>query len=336
MKANLIRRIVMVICLLSCISIYSCKKDNSASNNDSTANLGTAGDDQQQVSNESDLISDDANTALNGESSFSGDFSSSSSLSGNTEINGVNGSTTLSTLIHVHDLICDATITYDTSNNQRVITIVYDGTKCWGNRTRSGTVTITMPVGQHWKDAGATATIAVDQLTITRIRDEKSVVLNGSKTITNVSGGLLKNLASLQTITHTISGSFTVDFKNGSQRTWNVSKQRVFTYDNGIVITTTGTYSDGTDNNIAEWGTNRFGESFKSLISVPKVIRQDCDFRLVSGQNTVITDKGTSVITYGLDANGEPTGCPGTDGTYYFKLVWTGANGKTFTIIWPY
>ena len=122
------------------------------------------------------------------------------------------------------------------------------------------------------------------------MRDEKTIVLNGTKTITNVSGGLLKDLATLQTITHTIQGSLTIGFDNGTTRTWNVSKQRVFTYNNGIVITTTGTYSDGTDNDIAEWGTNRFNESFKSLISAPKVIRQDCDFRLVSGQNTVITE----------------------------------------------
>jgi hypothetical protein len=335
MKANLIRRMAIALCLLSCISIYSCKKDNSASQDTTSANLSTAGDDQQQVSNEADIISNDANTTLNAESDFSGSNSSSVSLTGNTEINSVGGNTNMSALINVHQLICDATVTYDTANNQRIITIVYDGTNCWGNRTRTGTVIITLPVGQHWKDAGAIVNVTVDTLKITRLKDGKSIVLNGSKTITNVSGGLLKDLATLQTITHTIKGSLSIGFDNGTTRSWNVSKQRVFTYDNGIVITTTGTYSDGTDNNIAEWGTNRFGESFKSLISVPKVIRQDCDFRLVSGQNTVIIDKGTSVITYGLDANGDPTGCPGT-GTYYLKLVWTGVNGKTFTIIRPY
>jgi hypothetical protein len=335
MKANLIRRTAIAICILSCISIYSCKKDNSASQDNTTANLSATADDQQQVSNESDIISDDANTALNGQSDFSGSNSSSVSLNGNTEVNGVGGSDQVNGLINVHQLICDATITYDTANNQRVITIVYDGTNCWGNRTRSGKVIISLPLGQHWKDAEATATVVIDELKITRLRDGKSIVINGNKTFTNVSGGLLKNLATLQTITHTIKGTMSIDFDNGTTRAWNVSKQRVFTYDNGIVITTTGTYSDGTDNGIAEWGINRLGQSFKSLISEPKVIRQDCDFRLVSGQNTVITDKGTSVITYGLDANGDPTGCPGT-GTYYYKLVWTGVNGKTYTIIRPY
>jgi hypothetical protein len=335
MKANLIRRMVLAICLLSCISIYSCKKDNSASQDTTTTDLSTTADDQALVSNESDNITNDANTALNGQSDFSGSNSSSVALSGNTEVNGVGGNTQVDGLLNVHQLICDATITYDTSNNQRVITIVYDGTNCWGNRTRSGKVIITLPLGQHWKDAGATANITIDELKITRLRDGKSIVVNGNKTITNVSGGLLKDLATLQTITHTIKGTMSIDFDNGTTRAWNVSKQRAFTYDNGIVITTTGTYSDGTNNDIAEWGLNRLGQSFQSLISAPKVIRQDCDFRLVSGQNTVITDKGTSVITYGLDANGDPTGCPGS-GTYYYKLVWTGVNGKTFTVIRPY
>src|SRR5450755_4394540 len=147
MKANLIRRTAIAICILSCISIYSCKKDNSASQDNTTANLSATADDQQQVSNESDIISD--------------------------EVNG---------LINVHQLICDATITYDTANNQRVITIVYDGTNCWGNRTRSGKVIISLPLGQHWKDAGATANVVIDELKITRLRDGKSIVINGNKT----------------------------------------------------------------------------------------------------------------------------------------------------------
>jgi hypothetical protein len=334
MKANLFRRMAIAICMLSCISIYSCKKDTSAANSTTTDNnVSTTADDEQQVSNESDIISNDANTALNGQSSFSGSLSSTTS--GTTVVNDVKQTNGVSDLINVHQLICDATITYDTANGQRVVTIVYDGTNCWGNRTRNGTVTISIPVGEHWKDAGTVATITVTDLIITRLRDGKSFTLNGSKTITNVSGGLLKDLATLQTITHSIKGNLVIVFKNGAQKTWNVSKQRVFTYDNGIVITTTGTYSDGTNNDIAEWGTDRFGNPFTSQITQPKVIRQDCDFRLVSGQNTVQIDKGTAVITYGLDANGNPTGCPGT-GTYYFKLVFTGSNGKVYTVIWPY
>ncbi len=40
-----------------------------------------------------------------------------------------------------------------------------------------------MPLGQRWKDAGATANIVIDELKITRLRDDKSIVLNGNKDI---------------------------------------------------------------------------------------------------------------------------------------------------------
>ena len=72
MKTNLIRRIAIAVCLLSCITIYSCKKDVSATSDTTTANVSTTGDDVQQVSNESELINNDANTALNGQAAFSG------------------------------------------------------------------------------------------------------------------------------------------------------------------------------------------------------------------------------------------------------------------------
>ena len=63
----------LAIVLLSCVSIYSCQKSNSASSQDTTsANLSSTADDQQQVSAESDIITNDANTALNGQAVFSG------------------------------------------------------------------------------------------------------------------------------------------------------------------------------------------------------------------------------------------------------------------------
>ena len=83
-------------------SIYSCKKDASvSSDNSSTANVSTSGDDEQQVSNESDIITNDANTALNGQSDFSGSLSSSVSADGTTVVNDVNGTAGVSGLINV-------------------------------------------------------------------------------------------------------------------------------------------------------------------------------------------------------------------------------------------
>ena len=65
-------------------------------------------------------------------------------------------------------------------------------------------------------------------------------------------------------------------------------------------------------------------------------IRGDCGYRLVSGQVSHQRLNATAVVTFGLDATGNPTTCPGVGLPYYFKLVWTGANGVVRTYIRPY
>lgn len=332
MKAKYISRIALAACVVTGISLASCKKDSTSSTSGSSdTEVSTASDDQSQVSSESDAMNDDANTALTGNASFSGN-ASNVSRAGSTEVNG-----TSAVVSGDSKLICDATVTYDTSGGNKTITIVYDGSNCSGNRTRTGTVTISMPSNQHWKDAGATATVTAKDVKITRVRDGKSITINGVKTYTNVSGGTIVDLSSEDSVVHTVtSPGITITFDNGSQRSWQIAKRRVFTYNNGIVMTTSGTYTDGTSVGIAEWGTNRYGNAFTSIISSPRIFRQDCDFRLTAGIDVLINNAGSTVISYGLDSSGNPTGCPGT-GTYYFKIVFTSTKtGKIYTAILPY
>jgi len=124
-------------------------------------------------------------------------------------------------------------------------------------------------------------------------------------------------------------------FDNGAQRSWQVAKQRVFTYNNGIVITSSGIHTEGNITNIAEWGINRFGHSFTCATTQPLIVKQDCNFRLVNGQVTHISGGMTATATFGLDENGNPVSCPG-NANYYFKLVWTGPNGNSLIRIFPY
>ncbi|MBM3415631.1 MAG: hypothetical protein FJY20_04115 [Bacteroidetes bacterium] len=147
---------------------------------------------------------------------------------------------------------------------------------------------------------------------------------------------MLINLPVLGTITHTItSGNMSVTFDNNTQRTWQVARQRVFTYNNGIVITITGLHSQNGISGIAEWGTNRFGNAFTTAITQPLVLKQDCSFRPGSGKAEHNTSFFTATVTLGLDANGNPTGCSGTD-PYYMKVVWTGPAGNTRSVLLPY
>lgn len=294
-------------------SIFTaCKKDDAPAGDTNAAEVAVQSDDQARFSSEVDAVANDADLALESSANFAG------------RVNGV------------QTIICDATLVFDTLSNPRTITITYNGGNCWGTRTRTGAVVLSMAQGVHWKDAGAALTVTFQNLKITRVIDNKSITINGSQTYTNVSGGLLINLPTLQTITHTITSSnLSVKFDDNTQRTWQVAKQRVFTYSNGVVITTTGTHQDGNAVNIAEWGTNRFGHTFASATLQPLVIRQDCDFRLVSGEVKHTTQLVTATATFGLDATGAATSCPGS-GHYYFKVVWTGTNGTSATIILPY
>jgi hypothetical protein len=193
-----------------------------------------------------------------------------------------------------------------------------------------------MAQGIRWRNPGAIVNVNIQNLRITRLSDNKSITINGTHTYTNVSGGLLINLATLGTITHTITSSnMSVTFDNNAQRTWQVAKQRVFTYNNGIVVTTTGTHTEGAISGVAEWGINRFGRTFTTAITQPLVVRQDCSFRLTSGMVSHSTSVYNATVTFGLDSNGNPTSCPGA-GAYYMKIVWTGPGGNPHTIIWPY
>jgi hypothetical protein len=316
--------------------VIACNKSNSAANGNSTptttgttiVQVQTQAADETQISNEMDAAANDANNALNTQPSFSGN--ATTSYRNGVITDGGGGSS-----LNIDYGICDATVTADTTNGQREIIITYNGTNCAGNRTRTGVVTISMPLGIRWRDAGAAVTVSIQNLKITRLWDNKTIILNGTYVYTNVSGGLLRDLATLNTITHTIAAdSVTIQFADSATRLWSIAKQRVFTYNDGVVITTTGTHSDGNNTDVSMWGTNRYGNSFETLIVQPMVIAQSCDYRLTSGQTETIRPAVTTTITYGLDSSGNPTTCPG-NGYYYYKEVWV-IDGKTYTWIAPY
>lgn len=297
--------------IVSFVFIFSSCQKNTDTSVDYTSQSSAHSDDQSQFSDEVDGAANDINLQLEASPGFTG--------RGN----------------QVQSLICDATVVMDTASNPRTITITFNGTNCLGNRTRTGVIVISMAQGVHWRNPGAVINVTFQNFKITRIRDNKSITINGTQTHTNVSGGLLINLPTLGTITHTITSSnMSVTFDNNSQRTWQLAMQRVFTYNNGIVITVTGMHSEGGTSGIVEWGTNRFGNSFTTAITQPVVRRQDCSFRVGSGKVVHATAAFNASATFGLDASGNPTGCPGA-GLYYMKIEWAGPNG-THTALLPY
>lgn len=305
---------VLAILLACTFLVTACKKENdSAEKLSADAEIATHYDDESMVSQEIDAIASETNSLIEADPA----------LSGNASV--------------LDEVICDASVVANFESDPMSVTITFNGTDCGIKRTRTGVMVLTMAKGTLWKNAGATIMVNFQNLKITRKMDGKSITLNGTKTYTNLSGGLVHQAASAGTIIHTIaSGDLNIKFDDGTARVWNVARKKVFTYDGGLVITVHGMHEDGEIDGIAEWGTNRFGNSFSTSIEQPLVVKQACDFRLTGGEITHKTEVFSVTATFGLDASGTPTTCPGT-GKYYYKLGWTrNTNGNTFTLLLPY
>jgi len=309
MQLNL--RFLPVVALAVFTTFTACKKDSSSQQQeDPNTELTAHTDDEARVSSEMDAANLEMTAALEASASISG------------RLENVLGN--------------DVTVTFDTSNAVKKVTITYSGDDTTHSKTRSGSIIISIPAGVHWKDVGATLTVTYNSFKIIRKADNKSITINGTHTLTNVSGGLVRSLPDSQPIVHTItSNNMSITFNDGTQRTWQVARKRVYSYSGGLVISITGTHTEGTQTNIAEWGTDRFGRSFSTAITEPLVIKQDCAFRLTSGQVLHTRTGVTATVTFGLNAAGNAISCPGT-GHYYYKLVVTGPNGISHTAILLY
>lgn len=303
---------LMLITSTTLLTLSGCKKDNTNAEIDLTSDVTIQSDDHAMFSAEDDAVSDDVNLAVASESAFGGKAAKTSSV------------------------ICDATVTRDSTPLTRSLVITYNGsTTCNGTHTRTGVVTLTMDKNIRWKNVGAVLTVNIQNLKITRTRDAKSLTFNGTKTIKNATGHLLTELASFSPIIHLISSSnMSATFDNGTIRQWQIAKQRKFNYNNGIVISLTGTGGTGSD--VAVWGTNRLGQEFSTRIVEPLVVRQDCNFRLVSGKVEHTKIARPIMVTFGLDASGNATACPGAGAYYYYKAEWTSQLGVVHSIIKPY
>jgi len=311
--------------------LFACKKssDNNSAAPMSSADAATQSDDQTRVSNESNAAFDDVTTAMTEQATVTG--------SSDAPAPAVRYGVASMGVDTVKSAICDAVVTIDTSNATHTLTINYTGKGCGLNRKRTGTVTISIPAGVHWRDKGAQVTV-VFNLTITRLTDNKSIVLTGSHVYTNVTGGNIASLTpSSQPIIHTVtSDNMVITFDNGAQRTWHVARQRTYTNLNGFAVALSGTHTDGATSGISEWGTNRFGNSFTTVINQALTVQASCGWQLTSGQFTLNNAAGSTSITFGLDVNGNATGCPISGATYYFKLAYTSNQNKTYTFILPY
>ena len=324
---------------LSGLLFTNCKKstaDNNASTLPSSTELQTQSDDEARVNTESNAAFDDANTAMISQTSVTGASFTPGPRSGVT-VEGGNGA--LGDWINT---ICNATVTIDSTDNPRTITITYNGKTADSLRSRTGSIVISIAQGVHWSDAGAVVTVSFNNLAIIRLSDNKTITLNGTHTYTNVSGGSLASINSnnSDSVIHTITSSnMSITFDNGTTRTWSVARKRVFMY-NGpgdLIIIQYGTHTDGTLQGISEWGTDRYGNSFTAQITYPLWITEGCGWQLSEGRYVLTNAAGVTTVTFGLTSTGQvANSCPVAGSFYYLQLQWEGVRSNAYSVLLPY
>ncbi len=221
----------------------------------------------------------------------------------------------------------------------------YNGVTC-NNRTRTGTIRLSWQHGIKWKNVGAVIKIEYINFKITRASDQRSMMLNGTQNLTNVSGGnwidlvLTANYSLINTITGT---NLNVKFEDGKTAIYNINRKITYTYPgaafpNGILtVKAEGIGTSGTLTNLENYGTARNGDVFTSQVTTPIVWNTTCGGAVLQGAVTVndVTQNASLKFLYGVDVNGNPqtvgpNACP-----YGWKIEWT-ANSSSYSKVFGY
>jgi hypothetical protein len=298
---------LLLISLLSGLFfLCSCHKKE-----DDSAQKETASD-ATQLQTESEEIVTEVNDALTGNSNTRNRTSSSS-------------------------IFCNVTI--DSTNAATgTLILTFNGQNCAGTKTRTGTITVQLNTPYNWNAINSVATVTISNFHITRLADNKSVTINGTKTITNISGGRIVDLAvGTGSVIHTVeSSNMSAQFDDGSTCTWNVARKRTVTLESyGYVIVVEGTAYQNGRTDVAEWGINRRGNEF--LFTIPEAVVwrvTNCPRGPISGERVLYATVFDLQINFGANQDGSyfsGGGCP-----YGYKIFWSGRKGRDYGRILSY
>lgn len=234
-------------------------------------------------------------------------------------------------------LPCNATIdSANIVNDTITYYITYHGLNCPETVYRTGKVEVSKHVGTQWYMPGATVLVKTINLQVTRVASQKTIVINGVKTHKNVTGGLLVQLGyGINTIVHKTHGFMTVNFEDGSNRTWNIARRIIYTGTLGsFVMGVEGFGQVGNYTGLVTWGVGRNGDQFYNSVSQTVHYVQACNFDPVDGiQSIDIPSKNKgATMTFGFDSNNQPVvppACPTK-----FKLDWYHGQNSGTIFLW--
>jgi len=299
---NLIRFSAILFAVIA-LGFSSCKKDKDPD----TDSLQQMAADENKMAASDDDVMNDVNAVISG-----------------------GGAKSLNTL-PCNVSVDSATIIGDTI----IYNITFNGLNCPGTRIRVGQAEVKKSIYTSWVNAGTTVRVKFINLLITRVSDNKSLTLNGTRVYTNVSGGLIVNLGSTATsIVHRVSGTLVATFDDNTTRTWNVARQRTFTGTPGNLWCTVDGFgsADGYDY-LVVWGTNRNGEQFYTQITQSVIHKQSCNWDPCAGVKVhqIPSDNKKATFTGGFDDNDQPVDVNGSACATKYRIDWE-INGNSGTL----
>jgi hypothetical protein len=308
MKAKQFLKIGLILISALGLSLTGCQKEKQKDNSPDSSTLQQLSQDDNFTENASDEAINDINTFLSG-----GQLKSTNYIP------------------------CDAVIDSSTVVNDTITYyITYTGLDCHIKFIRTGKVEVRKKVGTHWHDAGAAVIVTFKNLQITRKSNGKSIIINGTKTFQNLTGGFIWQLGNQYTsIVHKIWGYMNVTFEDNTTRTWNVARQITFTGTIGQLLRTVdGFGAEGSYNNLVVWGTNRNGENFYTQITQSVVFRETCNWDPCSGIkiHQIPSDNKKATITFGYNSNNEPV--VGDECPTKYRLDWEKGTHSGTVYLW--
>jgi hypothetical protein len=251
-------------------------------------------------------------------------------------MNDVNSVLSGSGLKSTNLLPCNVTVDSSTIIGDTIIyNITFNGLNCAGTRLRVGQAEVKKNVNTHWSQTGAVVMVKYINLQITRVSDNKSLTLNGTKVFTNVSGGVIADLGTTATsIVHRVNGSLVATFDDNTTRTWTLARQRTFTGTQGnLWCTVDGFGSADGYNSLVAWGTNRHGEQFYTQITQSVIHKQSCNWDPCAGVKVhqIPSDNKQATFTGGFDGSDQPVDVNGNVCPTKYRIDWV-KNGHSGTI----
>lgn len=243
--------------------------------------------------------------------------------------------------------LCGATIdTSQVSNN--IVFFNFDGTTpCFSpSRTRAGQIKVQLIAGNNWADQGAKLKIDYINFKITRLSNQHSLTLNGTKIWENVNGnnwlGFLAGTTTLKYRERAL--NINVTFHTGAQATWNIARVTEWNFIQANAVSGIPyahvrftSSADSTINglpNVDSWGTNQAGNAFTTQFLSPWVSNSYCGFwRPVNGYVVHTVNGANYTLLLGVDENGNTSTLPCA---YGYKVTWTPQGGTTQTLVNSY